>query len=193
MTSYSIRNWLTLLLLCTSAPLVLCCDQFDRGSRQAMRELVLLVTEDYDVSLCQRTVVNLDPSEQNVWAGELNLHLFQPHNNLFNSLESYGEFWYNNFVMVVNLDPSWQWKRCQSWWRLEEGWFTVNTDGCIRHHVNVFSHGYVPVCCMQVLMWHKKVFPSHFCTVRGLCFVLFLLCIMIKWVTGFYFPFVLSQ
>ena len=31
-------NWFTLLLLCTSAPLILCCDRFDRGSRQAKRE-----------------------------------------------------------------------------------------------------------------------------------------------------------
>ena len=53
MTSYSI-NWFTLLLLCTSAPLVLCCDRFDHGSRQVKRELVDLVMEDYDVSLCQR-------------------------------------------------------------------------------------------------------------------------------------------
>ena len=46
--SYS-SNWFTLLLLCTSAPLVLCCDQFDRGSRQVKRETVDLITEDYDV------------------------------------------------------------------------------------------------------------------------------------------------
>ena len=39
MTSYS-RNWFTLLLLCTSAPLVSCCDWFDRGSRQVKREPV---------------------------------------------------------------------------------------------------------------------------------------------------------
>ena len=47
-------NWFTLLLLCTSASLVLCCDQFDRGSREVKREPVDLVTEDYDVPLCQR-------------------------------------------------------------------------------------------------------------------------------------------
>ena len=51
MTSYS-SNWFTLLLLCTSAPLVLCCDRFDHGSRQEKCELVDLVMEDYDVSLC---------------------------------------------------------------------------------------------------------------------------------------------
>ena len=39
------------LLLYTSAPLVLCCDQFDRGSSQVKREPVDLVTEDYDVFL----------------------------------------------------------------------------------------------------------------------------------------------
>ena len=54
MMSYS-SNWFTLLLLCTSAPLVLCCDRFDSGSKQVKREPVDLVTpEDYDVSLCQR-------------------------------------------------------------------------------------------------------------------------------------------
>ena len=46
--SYS-SNWITLLLLCTSAPLVLCCDRFDHGSRQVKRDLVNLVTEDYDI------------------------------------------------------------------------------------------------------------------------------------------------
>ena len=33
---------------------VLCCDQFDRGPKQVKPELVDLVTEDYDVSHCQR-------------------------------------------------------------------------------------------------------------------------------------------
>ena len=56
MMSYS-SNWFTLLLLCTSAPLVLCCDRFDNGSRQVKRDQVDLVTEDYDVSLCQRIVI----------------------------------------------------------------------------------------------------------------------------------------
>ena len=42
-----------------SAPLVLCCDQFDRGSRQVKCEPVDLVTEDYDVSLCQQIVLDL--------------------------------------------------------------------------------------------------------------------------------------
>ena len=46
--------WFTLLLLCTSAPLVLYCDRFDRGSRQVKREPVDLLMEDYDVSLSQR-------------------------------------------------------------------------------------------------------------------------------------------
>ena len=50
MMSYS-SKWFKLLLLCTSAPLVLCCDQFDCGSRQVKREPVDLVMEDYDVSL----------------------------------------------------------------------------------------------------------------------------------------------
>ena len=53
MTSYN-SNWFTLLLLCTSAPLVLCCERFDRGSRQVKRGPVDLVTEDYDVSHFQR-------------------------------------------------------------------------------------------------------------------------------------------
>ena len=51
MTAYR-SNWFTLLLLRTNAPLVLCCDQFDRGSRQVKRELLDLAMEDYDVSLC---------------------------------------------------------------------------------------------------------------------------------------------
>ena len=38
-TSYS-SNWIMPLLLCTSAPLVLCCGQFDRGSRQVKRDRV---------------------------------------------------------------------------------------------------------------------------------------------------------
>ena len=51
-TSYS-SNWFMLLLLCTSALLVLYGDRFDRGSSQAKHEPVDLVMEDYDVSLCQ--------------------------------------------------------------------------------------------------------------------------------------------
>ena len=51
-------NWFTLLLLCTSAPLVLYCDRFDRGSRQVKREPVDMVTENYDVSLCQRVGIH---------------------------------------------------------------------------------------------------------------------------------------
>ena len=39
MTSYS-SNCFTLLLLCTSTPLVLCGDRLDCGSRQIKRELV---------------------------------------------------------------------------------------------------------------------------------------------------------
>ena len=49
-TSYS-SNWIRLLLLCTIAPLVLCCDRFDRGSRQVKRDPVDLVTVDYAVTL----------------------------------------------------------------------------------------------------------------------------------------------
>ena len=30
-------NWIMLLLLCTSAALVLCCDRFNRGSRQVLK------------------------------------------------------------------------------------------------------------------------------------------------------------
>ena len=34
---------------------VLCCDRFDRGSRQTKRaQVVDMVMEDYDVSLCQQ-------------------------------------------------------------------------------------------------------------------------------------------
>ena len=51
-------NWFTLLLLCTSAPLVLYCDRFDRGSRQVKREPVDLLMEDYDVSLSQRVGIH---------------------------------------------------------------------------------------------------------------------------------------
>ena len=40
-----------LLLLCTSTPLVLCCDRCDCGSRQIKRDLVDLVTVDYDITL----------------------------------------------------------------------------------------------------------------------------------------------
>ena len=51
-------NWFTLLLLCTSAPLVLYNDRFDRGSRQVKREAVDLLMEDYDVSLFQRVGIH---------------------------------------------------------------------------------------------------------------------------------------
>ena len=43
MTPY-ISNWFMLLLLCISAPLVLCCDQFSCGSRQVQCEPVDLYT-----------------------------------------------------------------------------------------------------------------------------------------------------
>ena len=36
---------------------VWCCDRFDRGSRRIKRENIDLVTEDYDVSLCQGIAV----------------------------------------------------------------------------------------------------------------------------------------
>ena len=52
-TSYD-SYWIKLLLLCTSAPLVLCCDRFDRGSREVKRDPVDLVTEDYDITLRRR-------------------------------------------------------------------------------------------------------------------------------------------
>ena len=51
--SYS-SNRITQLLLCTSAKLVLCRDQFDRGSRQVKRDQVDLLTVDYDITLCWR-------------------------------------------------------------------------------------------------------------------------------------------
>ena len=53
MTPY-VSNCFTLLLLCTSTPLVLCCDRIDRGSRQVKREPVDMVTGNFNVSLCQR-------------------------------------------------------------------------------------------------------------------------------------------
>ena len=39
-------------MLCTSALLVLCCDRFDRGSRQVKRDPGDLVTVGYDITLC---------------------------------------------------------------------------------------------------------------------------------------------
>ena len=39
-----------LLLQCTSAPLVLCCDWFDSGSRQVKHDLVDLATENDDIT-----------------------------------------------------------------------------------------------------------------------------------------------
>ena len=44
-TSYS-SNWIMLLLLCTRAQLILCCDRFVRGSRLAKRDPEDLVTVD---------------------------------------------------------------------------------------------------------------------------------------------------
>ena len=52
MKSYS-SKWFTPLFLCISAPLVLCRDWFDHGSRQVKHEPVVLITENYDISLCQ--------------------------------------------------------------------------------------------------------------------------------------------
>ena len=43
--------WIMLQLLCTSASLVLCCDQFDPGSRQVKHDSVDLLMEDYDITL----------------------------------------------------------------------------------------------------------------------------------------------
>ena len=45
-------NWITLLLLCTSAALVLCCDLFNHGSRQLKRDPVDLVMDDHHIPLC---------------------------------------------------------------------------------------------------------------------------------------------
>ena len=44
-------NWITLLLPCTSFPLVLCCDHFNHGSRQVKRDPIDPVTMDYDATL----------------------------------------------------------------------------------------------------------------------------------------------
>ena len=48
--AYSISKWIMLVLLGTSAPLVLCCDRFHHSSRQVKSDPVNLVTEDYDIS-----------------------------------------------------------------------------------------------------------------------------------------------
>ena len=45
MTTYG-SNWFTLLLICTSAPLVMCGDWFDLGPRQVKCERVDPATED---------------------------------------------------------------------------------------------------------------------------------------------------
>ena len=50
-------NWITLLLLYTSAPLVLCCDRLNCGSRQVMHDPVYLVTVDYCITLRWRIEV----------------------------------------------------------------------------------------------------------------------------------------
>ena len=60
MTSFS------LLLLSISAPLVLCCDRFDRGSRQVKRDPVDLVTEDYDLSLGRHEYFNQSINQINL-------------------------------------------------------------------------------------------------------------------------------
>ena len=57
-------------------PLVLCCDWFDRGSSQVKRDPVDLVTDDYDVSLCQQIKVH----------------------NIGNCIESWAQ-WYKVFQM----------------------------------------------------------------------------------------------
>ena len=49
--SYS-SKWIMLVLLCTSAPLVLCYDWFNHGSRQVKHDPVDLVTVDYYTALC---------------------------------------------------------------------------------------------------------------------------------------------
>ena len=54
-----------LLLLCPKAPLVLCGDRFDHGSRQAKCKPVDLAIEDYDVSLCQRIKVTGSSHQSN--------------------------------------------------------------------------------------------------------------------------------
>ena len=51
MTSSSIVKWIMPQLLCSSSPLVFCCDQFDPGSRQVKHDPVDLVTEGYDITL----------------------------------------------------------------------------------------------------------------------------------------------
>ena len=51
-------NWFTVLLQCTSAPVVLYCDRFDRGSKQVKREPVDPLMEDCDVSLSQRVGIH---------------------------------------------------------------------------------------------------------------------------------------
>ena len=49
-------SWITLLLLCNGAPLVLCCEGFNHGSRQVKHDPVNLVTVDYDITLSWQMV-----------------------------------------------------------------------------------------------------------------------------------------
>ena len=81
MSCYS--NWFTLLLLCTSAPLVWCCDRFDCGSSQVKREPLHLVTKDYGASLCQRMTLNTPQcwlfSPSAAWLELVTTNLCLPH------------------------------------------------------------------------------------------------------------------
>ena len=59
-TSYS-SYWISLRLLCTSAPVVLCYDWFNRVSGQIKCDPVNLVMEDFHINLCWGIVVNWSP------------------------------------------------------------------------------------------------------------------------------------
>ena len=68
-------NWFALLLLCTSASLVLYCDRFDRGSKQVKREPVDLLMEDYDVSLSQRVGIHNYYTKDHIITCDIGVHL----------------------------------------------------------------------------------------------------------------------
>ena len=61
------KNRIMLLLLCTSAPMVLYCNWFGRGSRQAKRDPVDLVTVGYEITLWWR--IDPSPDEFKVFSG----------------------------------------------------------------------------------------------------------------------------
>ena len=53
-TICQVNDYVMQIMLCNNAPLVLCCDRFDHGSRQVKHDLVEMVMEDYDIALSWR-------------------------------------------------------------------------------------------------------------------------------------------